>query len=304
MFFLLADMAECAPTYLIVGKSGGGKSFFAERLCANFAPSKVVLLNNKKKKPDLGGVEVLELGWKDVPLPGETRVCYLIEDVVALAGEARTKTYELLNVTSRHTNSPVIVVTHSAVGTGLFGALSYVNNVVLTQDRVNKRALKLLLRHFLFEDPDQVEAKFNRLKKRQYLLIRPSEFRASAVDADMRADADETRPAATKDDLLAHFPPDAGPLVEFLINNMPAGAIRQPDLSVHCREKGGGLVRISFIDYISCLRDRGACPDNDLRRLHRLLCRTICFPSTLVANTTLLRLSQEEKKIQRRREER
>ncbi len=292
------------PTYIVVGKSGSGKSFLAEKLCSSFKPSKVVLINNKKKAGCFGsrflkGVPVLDSQWDEVPLSGETDVCYVLEDVVALKGEAKEKTYELLNVTSRFANSPVILITHSIVGTGVFGALSYANNIILTRDRVNKKALKLLLRHFYYEEGERVEAKFDGLKGGQYLHLTPSEMEATVLDTMPRDKEGDDGDPITKEDLLAHFSADAAPVVGFILQVMPAGSVRKPDMSVHCLDACGRLVKVSFIDYISCLLDRDAEPDDDVRLFHKLMCQRICFPSTLVANVRLAALTREEKRRQR-----
>lgn len=301
---------ECARTYLCIGKSGGGKSYFAERYCVNFAPSKVVLLNSRKARGDFGGLEVLELSWEDVPLRGEKRVCYVVEDVVSVSGEAKKAIYELLNIESRASDSPVILVTHSLYGTGLFATLNYVNNVVLTSDRVNRIALKQLLGKFLYEEPEKVEAKFAALQRRQYLLLKPSEMTSHIVDADL-AEAEEppveaaggVAAGAAKSDLLTHFPASARPLVEYLFNNLPPGSIRQPELTLHCRTMSGGVMRVSFLDYVHNLRDKEAKPDRETRQLHRLVCRTLCFPTSLVENRRLLEISRQEKDGWRRRSE-
>lgn len=295
---------ETVPTYLVLGKSGSGKSFLAERLCGDFGPSRVVLVNNRKRT-DFGsrflkGVQIDELEWAAVPLKEERRVCYVLEDIVALKGEAKDKTHELLNVTSRAYDCPVILIAHSIHGTGIFGALSYVNNIVLTRDRVNKRALKILLRHYYFEDPEKTEAKFDRLEPRTYLALRPSEMETSVIGADgeetSSPDDDAGGEGVTREELLAHFASTRPPLAEFLAGVLPAGSIRKPDLSVHCSKRGGGIVKVSIIDYISCLQDASARPDKEVCGLHRLLCRRICFPTSLVANVVLAKMTREEKK--------
>lgn len=296
---------ETVPTYIVVGKSGSGKSFLAEKLCSSFRPSKVVLINNKKKT-DFGsrflrGVPVSDSPWSEVPL-SESNVCYVLEDVVALKGEAKEKTYHLLNVTSRFASSPVILVTHSLLGTGVFGALSYANNVILTRDRVNKKALRLLLRHFYYEERDRIEAMFDRLRKGQYLHLTPSEMEASVLDTTPEDEREEDV-SPTREELLALFPPPAAAIAEFVLGVMPAGSVRKPDMSVHCLDVRGRPVRVSFIDYISCLADPDAAPDSDVRNFHKLLCRRICFPVTLIANHTLASLTHAEKKRQRRLEQ-
>ena len=72
-------------------------------------------------------------------------------------------------------------------------------------------------------------------------------------------------------------------------------------MSVHCLDNRDRLVKVSFIDYISCLLDRHAVPDDDVRLFHILMCRSICFPTTLVANPSLASLTREEKRRQRDR---
>ncbi len=69
-------------------------------------------------------------------------------------------------------------------------------------------------------------------------------------------------------------------------------------MSVHCLDFRG-MVKVSFIDYVSCLLDRDTESDHDVRLFHKLMCRRICFPSTLVANTRLAALTREEKRRQR-----
>ncbi len=145
-------------------------------------------------------------------------------------------------------------------------------NSIVTRGGGRKRALRRLGRDCYYEERERVEARFDGLKEGQYGHLTPSEMEAAVRDTAPRDEVGDEGDPIAKEDLLAHFSTDAAPVVVLMLQVLPPGSVRQPDMSVHCLDASRRLVPVSFIHYVSCTHDRDAPPDDAMRLYHKPMC--------------------------------
>ena len=295
---------------VIVGRSGSGKSTLAAKIVEK--RKKIVVVNSPVDEAMFEGKElsrISSLPWESVPLEEETQVGYLIEDVQRIKKDRQERLFKLFNVTARHNDSTCVVICHSLLNTGVYSLLNFTSEIVLTSDKTNTKILRHLLKENAYDDGPAVVRAFHALPKWEYLVLRTNERSWFVVDQNLKkipVPMDETavgdgavtitaqseHPAGKEHVMsyLEHASPATKRLAEFLLNNLPHGCVRLPDLRLTVKGEDGALRDISFLDYVLTLDSAEEKPEKIMIKLHKLLLSKMCYPKRLVTNKILSKM--------------
>ncbi len=294
---------------LFLGPTMGGKTTGAAKLCRRVG-YRVVVLNGATYPYEEKNCEVSTGEWGEIPLKGHN-ITYVFEDVHRLKSAEREKVVTLLNYTARHHNSAVILISHSVSSNGLFSLLSFLTHVFVTQDRINLRMLKILLKYYMYPETCHAENSFLSLPPRGYLQLSPPSLEYHSLNSSlekMDQDASPSPDTSNKEeeDSSAPFPKEKitpffshlpqkevyNSLTDFVLRIIPARYISEKDLSISYRDKKGKNQKISLLDYLHFLATN-APPPLKILSFQRHMYKTTCFPHYLVKNTHMIQHCQK-----------
>ncbi len=292
-------MSEQRPlAVLFLGPSGTGKSFGAALLCRRIG-HRVTVINGPTEVYEKWNDRVDTTTWEELPLDDD-RVTYVLEDLHRLKDASREVVATLMNYTSRHRLSTTIIIAHSFMANGLFSLLNFLTDIYITSNNVNLRSLRVLLKHFYYENANEVVECFLKLPPQHYLHMRPQQLSFVAVTSrlDSAEEPDSQGPESApldKDDLIKYFShlPDRqqyANLVDYILRILPPECITAKNLSVSFRNKKKEIKTLSLVDYLHFLMSEER-PPAPILAFQRHLFRTACFPSTLIRNKHMKKYS-------------
>ncbi len=300
-------MSEQRPLgVLFLGPSGTGKSFGASLLCRRIG-HRVTVTNGPTEVYEKWNDQVDATPWEELPLDDD-RVTYVLEDLHRLKESSREVVATLLNYTSRHRFSTTIIIAHSFMSNGLFSLLNFLTDVYVTSNNVNLRSLRVLLKHFYYENANEVVECFLKLPPHHYLHLRPQQLSFASLTSRLDPASSACAPPAAsdpsgavkttldKDDLIKYFShlPDSqqyANLADYILRILPAECITAKTLSVSFRNKKKEIKTLSLVDYLHFLMSKEKPPAPFLA-FQRHLLRTACFPSTLIRNEYMKKVSR------------
>ena len=288
---------------LVCGPSGSGKTYAACKI-AEATGNRVVVLNASPN--EYAELKDMERGnWDELPTE-EDNVTYIIEDIAGLTQRQRKTLFHLTCYVSRHRSCPIILITYQLHCTGISSLLNFVTDVYFTNAKINLRALKTCLSHYMYTDVEGAEKTFSKLTQGEYLHLEAQigRYRRVTMGGASKSKQDDEEGGEGEpthlENLMIYFAhredaEEFRTLLRFLLANIEAKLIDKKDWSVTASTKAGEKMKLSLLDYVEALRGT-ARPSQETIALHSLLCKSCCLPQMLVKNELLNELGKKRKK--------
>lgn len=289
-------------TYLIIGVSGGGKTECSKRICSRLKRPVIIINGDEQPYREAVGAECVKEGnWKDEKKWTKGKITFVFEDIQALSEAEKTTLKTLLNVKSRHQDCACILITHTIVGSGLMPFLPFFTEIFITSNIGNLRSLKVILKSLSFPEEEAVAKEFRTLPPFTYMNLNTRTNSFSVLDSEIRGmgEKEEELSAggesvlsrrAQREKIMKYFKNDARfeGIVDFVLDNLPAGYVQWRDLSLKATTTQSGEVKVSLLDYLHALITPDVVtPEPSLIMFHRYLCQTVVFPDILVKNSKM-----------------
>jgi tRNA uridine 5-carbamoylmethylation protein Kti12 len=300
-------MSQQVSNILLIGQSGSGKSTCAALLSRKFGKPIILIHGDKQDYSCLvGHLPIKERDLESVSLD-KRNTTYILEDLHNISKSQREKVVYLLNYSSRHNFNNCILISHALHSNGLYSLLPFLSHIYLTWDLINVRVLHTLMRYYCYSSQETMEETFKNMPKYHYFHLKPKTLTWNIVDSNLDPLDTQTTQGPTVENecmssqtinkavILDYFnhltdKKQYQLLLDFLINNLPAGWLHWPDLSIHALTYGNKMLKISLIDYLSVTLSPNTLPSVPVKAFHKYLCNQICFPQTLVKNAYLLQM--------------
>ncbi len=296
-------------SFLFLGPSGSGKTYGALLLCEELESSYIAVVNGPTEAYEGSGRQVRAVTWEELPIERKN-VTYVLDDLHRLKDSNREVLATLTNYTARHNDSNVIIVAHSIQSNGLFSILQFLTDVYITPEKINLRALRLLVKHYFYQEAGEIEKMFLALPKNSYLHLQPQRktFRVArrknmmdnsnlglkALEQDSEEEGEEALPLE-REKLIAFFThlPERNQyenLLDYILRIIPSHLIRSSDFAITFVDKKKKVQRFSLIDYLHYLMSTDEVPPRKIMSFQRYMSRQYCFPLSLIKNNHMKQL--------------
>jgi energy-coupling factor transporter ATP-binding protein EcfA2 len=296
-------------TFLILGRSGTGKSTLVRSLLAEFKDySKTVyVLNDRSKKS-----RYVRISWSQL---GELSHCaVLVEDIVTASSAQFRLLAELLNFSVHHKRlSPTICVSHSLTRQGIFGLLPFFTRVYVSAAVGNLASFRNLLNYFGFTETERQFHIRNLLENKEpfcHYVLDVEKRSVDKVHFPLQPDDDDDygpgkkkkknkKMSLSRRDALAlskaqrflsvlNNSKECLALFDLIWPRLSRKSADPATLEVTLQTKGErSPVKISLITYLAAATDeRGQPPTHDLMKFHKYckIVHGIHLPAPFVLN--------------------
>ena len=295
-----------------IGPSGSGKT---SAVRGAIGSRKFVVVNDRKEDSPFRGRET---DW-DALFKTSNRAV-VVEDFVNASEPELRNLRELVNVKSRQRRlTPVYLIAHSLVGTGISSLLPFATKLVFSSQAGTSQSVSRALNHYGFSKEQREKAKqmfSSMLEPYQFFEIDVRQktfgpFRSSSrhggrpksADLDVRSDSERRQASQhTARNLLCLLPDSelAFAIFHLILPYLPR-SLRPEDLTVLLHaEKTGRPVRISIVDYIGCLLNSDDVPADELASFHDFIGERVVIPRLFQKNKHLLSRINSDKKTKKK----
>jgi ABC-type oligopeptide transport system ATPase subunit len=292
-------------TVLLVGRSGSGKSTLAKFILAEF---------KKYKKPikivndHLRATKHEPINWENIA--GLRDCALVIEDVISATNQQFKILQYLLNFKTHHDRvNPVLLVAHSLTKNNIFGILNSLTHIYVTACKANIASFRRLLEYFGFpqNEKDQHLRTFRGITQPfqhfcfdvEKMTFELKSFNLNDLGADDEEAPDKNKKGPGRRAALAmskavrflsvekEHSEKKMALFELVYPGLPPRGFNPKDLTVKLRTNKKTEVRVSLIDYITCLvSEQARTPPALLLQFHAYLrdVRNVVLPSSFILN--------------------
>jgi hypothetical protein len=276
---------------LVIGKSGSGKTFLANRMAAGSGKDVYKVADRGD-----GSKKFKSVGWDGLEKLRDC--CVVFDDLISCSKTQFSSLQNVLNYKGNHHGvSPAIVCCHSIYKNNVYSLLHYVSHVYFTLSKCNEKSVTGVLDFFKFspEERASASADFKGTRDRYgYFLVDVEahtfarhRLGSGAIPASPAVGMEDYRDAARR--FLKELGNDrAFVLFEMILLKLPLSCLSPRDLSVTLKLKSSDAARqLSLIDYLHALLvpDR---PSQDMLILHRFVEKYVtCMPKCFVVNKAL-----------------
>jgi hypothetical protein len=285
-------------TFLVIGRSGTGKSSLCRSLLAEFKhySKTVYVLNDRSKRS-----KYVRISWSQI---GDLHHCaVLVEDIVTASSTQFRLLAELLNFGVHHKRlSPTICVSHSLTRQGIFGLLPFFTRVYVSACVASLASLRNLLNYFGFDEAERQFHIRNLLANKEpfcHYMLDVEKRTIDKVHFPLQPDDDEDdgtgrkkkkkkkMTLSTRDALalskaqrylsVLKNSPQCLALFDLIWHRLPRKSADPATLEVSLQTKKGDRspVKISLVTYLAALTDeRGSAPSHDIIKFHKY-CKTV-----------------------------
>jgi energy-coupling factor transporter ATP-binding protein EcfA2 len=296
-------------TFLVIGRSGTGKSSLCRSLLAEFKhfSKTVYVLNDRSKRS-----KYVRISWSQL---GELHHCaVLVEDIVTASSAQFRQLAELLNFGVHHKRlSPTICVSHSLTRQGIFGLLPFFTRVYVSACVASLASFRNLLNYFGFEEAERQFHISNLLSNKEpfcHYMLDVEKRTVDKVHFPLQPDDDggdgtgrkkkkKKKMSLSRRDALAlskaqrylsvlKNSKECLALFDLIWHRLPKSADPATlEVSLQTKKGEGSPVKISLISYLAALTDdRGTAPAHDMIKFHKYckIVHGIYLPAPFVLN--------------------
>lgn len=300
---------------LLIGRSGSGKTYYVKHILNN------IKKNNKNKNKvkiytiNVNNREYIDVFQKKITPIELTQIkeikrnsYVIIEDVISMSNKENTLLRSLVNYYCHHYFLKIFIITHSIYKNGIYSLLGFFHYIVFTGVKSNLPVLRFTLNYYKLENND-LQTMLTKFKEKSVLnehtyfifdtknMIFFSQLKNEFVNLMTKNDhsTDIKKISLTEfqirfDKFVEDFDEKskASAIFSIIINCLPTNLIRLHDLTFSFKSsKNSQYVRVSIVDYISCLLSYSEAPPTEIKCLHNYLKGSCCIPKLFIKNKQL-----------------
>ena len=301
---------------LVIGRSGSGKSYYVKNILQNIKKSSIEK-KNKIYTINVNSREYLDIFKQKITPIDLTKIkeikkhsYVIVEDIITMNSKENNLLRSLINYYCHHCFLKVFIITHSIYKNGVFSLLSFFHYIVFTGTKSNFPILRFTLNYYKLEKQDlQIMLdNFKKLsinedhiyfifdtKKLLFFSYLDGSFKNITINLQQSSNSNAPNLKELQDRYEKFVDDDvenkvkATAIFSIIINCLPLHLIRLHDLtfSFASKKNRSKKIRVSLVDYISCILSDSYTPPTELLCLHKYLKESCCIPQLFINNKQL-----------------
>lgn len=296
---------------LIIGRSGSGKTFYVKKILEKLKKQKNKIYTINVQNNDYNNIVKSKIISIDFATINEIKPnsYVIVEDIISLSTKQNTQLRYLLNYSCHHKCLKIFVITHSIYKNGVYSLLSFFNYIVFTGLKSNLPILRFTLNYFKLEKEEltKIIKQFEMLalqnqhnyfvfdtKMLSFNLEAKNTYQNVIEELPNKVDSSANASITDFQERFEKFINDfdekvkANAIFSIIINCLPLKLLRLHDLTFSFISiKSSKHIRISLVDYISCLLSEIEKITPEIFCLHRYLKQSCCIPRIFIKNKQL-----------------
>lgn len=298
---------------LLIGRSGSGKSYYVKNLF------KKIVKNAKKKTKiytiNVNNREYLDLFKKKITVTDLSNIkeikhhsYVIVEDVISMTNKENTLLRSLINYYCHHSFLKIFIITHSIYKNGIYSLLSFFHYIIFTGIKSNLPVIRFTLNYYKLEN-EELQLMLTQFKKKSEInektyfifdtkkLLLYSQLNEQFKNLMTSNKNEENMKNPSIEEFQQRFDKfvddfeykiKASSIFSIIINCLPLTLIRLHDLTFSfTSSQHSQYVRVSLVDYISCLLNSIETPPTEILCLHKYLKGSCCIPKLFIKNKQL-----------------
>ena len=286
-------MEATARSYLVIGSSGTGKTFYARSIAGNSSlPSYVI----NGKEADFHTEEYEHITFEDISEnPDDFANSLVIIDDVVRPSDFETKVINLILVKhKRHSNITLFVLAHALERNNLHSLVQHFDYVLFTNNVYNTPVFKVYVGRYCPKNKDEcmhIWKEFLEKDKTNYLRYNNNLSKFEIVD--IKNNVLESSEAKLRKTIQSYIEPnneyiqESMKFYDYLMRVMPANTVTEDDFTIRFKnKKSKKTLEVNIIDlvfYVPRKKIERAPPVNVIAAF-RILKKQHSIPNCMIGN--------------------
>ena len=296
---------------LIIGRSGSGKTYYVKSILRNIIKSekkrKIYTINVQSKEYTDDFSKITPISLEQIKTISKNSYV-IVEDVISMKNAENEQLRSLINYYCHHYFLKIFIITHNIHKNGIYSLLSFVNYIVFTGTKSNLPILRLTLTYYKLESKDlehminnfKLKSEIKTVKEQNYFIFDTKQLTFYSYKDDLYTNLSlENLPEHHNNRIqfqerFEKFVNDfeektkANAIFSIIINCLPENLIRLHDLTFSFKSlTNKSIIRVSLVDYISCLLSETEVAPPEIKCLHNYLKASCCIPRIFIKNKQL-----------------